>query len=235
LEFESLESRLVLSGAGIVEPLTAKIDVGGPPVASVAPIDTPITSLTFHSFELLTPAQIPLLTPAQVGTIPDAYWMARIPAASRASFTFPQIQALRVSAVRIDLLTPQQVSWLATHHIQSLSHFDFPRLAPAQIPTLTTAQIASIPDIGSFGAWSAAARAALTPTQVQALRVADVRLQLLTPTQVNWLSGGQIQSLRYYDFHYLTPAQTPLLTAAQLAQSQPSARSGSGQPRRGRR
>ena len=202
---------------GVVEPLASIVDVEEPSVASVAPIDTPITSLTFHAFELLTPAQIPLLTPAQVATIPDAYWMSRIPAASRAAFTLPQIQALRVAAVRIDLLTPQQVNWLTANHIHSLSHYDFPHLAPNQVPTLTTAEIASIPDSGTFTEWSAAARASLTVPQVQALRVATVRLHLLTPQQVSWLTTAQIQSLDRFDFKFLNAAQTPLLTQTQIA------------------
>jgi hypothetical protein len=217
LEFETLESRTVLSAAGIVDPLAATVDVEQVSVAGVAPIDTPITSLNFHSFELLTPAQIPLLLPSQVATIPDAYWLGRIPAASRAAFTAPQIQALRVSAMRISLLTPQQVNWLTPNHIRSLTHFEFEYLSPAQIPTLTTAQIASIPDSGTFTEWSAAARAALTVPQVQALRVATVRLHLLTPTQVGWLTTSQIQSLDHFDFKYLAAHQTPLLTLGQVA------------------
>lgn len=101
--------------------------------------------------------------------------------------------------------------------IPGLTYNLFHLLTPTQIPLLSPAQIATIPDIGAFGTLSDAARAALTMPQVQALQVATVRLVLLTPAQIAWLTTPQIQSIFYYDFKYLAPNQIPVLTPAQFA------------------
>lgn len=58
----------------------------------------------------------------------------------------------------------------------------------------------------------AEARAALKPAQVQALRVEDVGLKLLTAVQAKQLTTAQVQSLSDDDFRYLAPSQIPLLT-----------------------
>ncbi|HMO85354.1 MAG TPA: hypothetical protein PKC18_10590, partial [Lacipirellulaceae bacterium] len=133
-----------------------------------------------------------------------------------AALTGAQIQALNVGRVRLTLLTPQQIAWLTIPQIQSLQLADFKFLTANQTPFLTTGQIASIPDPGPFVEWRASARAALTSVQIQALNVRDVRLGLLTPQQIAWLSVAQIQSLQMPDFKFLGAAQTPSLTVAQI-------------------
>jgi hypothetical protein len=100
--------------------------------------------------------------------------------------------------------------------IPTLTYNRFHELGVAQVPLLTPAQVATIPDIGWFDTMSAAQRAALTLPQVQALRIGPIRLTHLTPTQIGWLTTSQIQSVIYYDFKYLLPSQIPLLTSAQI-------------------
>jgi hypothetical protein len=125
-----------------------------------------------------------------------------------------QIRALNVAEVRISYLTPQQIGYLSTAQIQSLITSDFSYLSPLQIPLLTTAQAASISTLSPF---SVEARAAFTQPQVRALDVAITRIHRLTPTQVSWLTVGQIQSLQSLDFEFLSPAQIPYLTPLQIS------------------
>lgn len=176
-----------------------------------------IQSLDYFNFELLAPFQVVSLTPAQIATIPNTGSFIRWSNAARAALTPLQVQALDTGTIRLDLLTATQVSWLNVSQIQALDFYQFPLLSAFQTPFLTAAQVATIPDVGTFGQWSSAARQALTPTQVRALRVATVRLFLLTSQQRDWLTPTQVQSLKYWDFHYLSAAQTPNLTPTQLA------------------
>ncbi len=176
-----------------------------------------IRALDLYEFKYLSPSQIPLLTPAQLATIPDPGTFVQWSPESRAALTTPQIQALNVAGIHINLLTPAQIVALTTAQVQSLSLYDFQYLAPLQIPLLTTAQIASIPDPGTFQPWAEEARAALTQPQIQALRVSTVGLNLLTTQQIAWLATVQVQSLTCLDFIYLAPSQIPLLTTAQMA------------------
>jgi DNA polymerase III psi subunit len=177
-----------------------------------------IQSLQVFDFKRLSPAQVPLLTPAQISELPDPGPFAEWTSAARAALTLPQVQALRVGAVRIDKLTTQQIAWLTTPQIQALQMWDFKFLSPAQIPLLTPQQIAGIPDPGPFAEWSSAAQAALTQPQVQALRVDLVRIDKLSPQQIAWLTAAQIQSLQMWDFKFLSPAQIPVLTPQQIAE-----------------
>jgi hypothetical protein len=176
-----------------------------------------IQILPYYDFHYLNAAQTPFLTPAQLRTVPNTDDFAAWSASARAALTVPQVQALNVSQVSISLLTPQQASWLRGDQIWALKFYDFRYLNAAQIPWLTTAQVATVPNADSFSDWSASARAALNVAQVQALDVVNVRINLLTPQQASWLRGDQIQALKYFDFIYLTPAQIPWLTTAQMA------------------
>ncbi len=228
LGFENLEYRVVMSGSNLAAPILAQaasiaassfdeqpLAAEEQPLAAVA--DSLISTLPYWRFTELTPAQIPQLSLAQVASIPTVGWFTVLAPEARAAFTQPQVQSLRVDLVRINLLTPQQVSWLTTSQIQSLAYWDFSFLNATQTPWLTPTQISTIPDTGPFASWSAAARAALTAPQVQRLNVSTIRLEFLTSQQVSWLSTAQIQSLPYYDFNYLSAAQSPSLTPSQIA------------------
>ena len=168
-------------------------------------------------FYLLSPSQIPNLTPEQAGTINSTSQLNGIPVASRAAFTEPQIQAITFGTTRIYPLTATQRGWLTTTQIRSLTNIDFTYLTPTQIPSLTNAQVASINSVTLFGTLSDAAQAALTKPQVRSLNIAAVRINQLTPTQVSWLTTGQIQAVSHMDFALLSAVQTPYLTTAQIA------------------
>jgi hypothetical protein len=183
-----------------------------------------IQSLEHDDFQFLHPGQIPTLTAAQAATVPDVGAFALWSEQSRAALTAPQVRALQTSTLRLDLLTAQQIGWLTAAQIRGLSFYEFEYLSAEQASYLTPAQIAAIPDVGAFTLWSADARAALTASQVQALNVAKVRINLLTPQQVGWLTTAQIQSLEHYDFPFLL--RQPFRTWGP---------SRSGRPRRGPR
>jgi hypothetical protein len=178
---------------------------------------TQLRSLPVPEFSYLSAAQTPYLTSAQVSLIPDQHWLNQIPAEARAALTAPQIQALNVAQTRLVPLTPQQRGWLTPGQIASLELLDFAYLTAAQTPYLTTQQIASIPDTHFLNQFTPSARAALSQTQIQALNVANIRLDGLTAQQVAWLSPVQITRLNVVDFKFLTASQTPYLTAQQLA------------------
>lgn len=78
-------------------------------------------------------------------------------------------------------------------------------------------QISAIPNSWWFAKISDEARRVLTATQVQALRVDNLGLSGLTPTQVAVLALDQIRSLSFREFHFLTEAKTPLLSQDQVA------------------
>src|SRR5688500_581298 len=107
LQFESLEDRRVMS-ANDVAGGTLALE----PVVQSAPTllttEEWVHTLTYQSFNLVTPDQIIYLLPSQVATIPNAGWFGGISAASRAVLNQSQIQALNVGTCRIHLLTPQQ-------------------------------------------------------------------------------------------------------------------------------
>lgn len=176
-----------------------------------------IQALNYWDFPDLTAAQIVSLTVDQLASIPGEWWFERIPEAVRAALTATQVQALNVGEIGLSGLTAKQIAMLSVPQIQSLGKWDFPLLSPTQVVSLTTAQLASIDNEWWFGRMSAEARAALKPAQVQALRVEEVGLKLLTAAQVKQLTTAQVQSLSYDDFRYLAAAQIPLLTTAQVA------------------
>jgi hypothetical protein len=178
-----------------------------------------IRSLTnYNDFQYLSESQTPLLMPAQIATIPDEHAFFAWTELARASLMPNQVQALNVATVRINRLTERQIEFLTPAQVQSIGgYYDFALLTPSRVPYLSAAQIARIPDSGPFWLWSAENRAALTTSQVRALRVGSVGLSLLSPQQVTWLTEAQVQSLRMYDFKYLHPDQIPLLTPTQFA------------------
>jgi DNA polymerase III psi subunit len=215
----STRGALVQSQVQALRVATVRINLLTP--QQVGWLTTPqIQSLAnYDDFRYLLPTQVPTLTTGQIAQISNEGTFWNWPAANRAALTGPQVQALRVSTVRINLLSPQQVGWLTTNQVRSIAHVnDFKFLLPSQIPSLTTTQVSWIPDEGTFWAWSSASRAALTASQIPWLRVGTVRINLLTPQQIGWLTPTQVQSLtNYSDFALLPASQVPSLTPAQVA------------------
>jgi DNA polymerase III psi subunit len=176
-----------------------------------------IETVPFYDFVYLTPAQIPKLTNSQIWSIPNTEVLSSWSAAARGALTFAQVQSLSMPLSNLGLLTPTQISWLRPLQVQTVAFYDFPRLSAGQVPRLTAAQIASIPNTTILPAMSAAARAALTAAQVQAIRPSILNLQDLTNQQVGWLTPDQIRGLNFWDFPRLSPAQVALLTPEQIA------------------
>ncbi|HEX6960898.1 MAG TPA: G8 domain-containing protein [Lacipirellula sp.] len=176
-----------------------------------------VQSLYYWQFNLLLPEHVPYLTAGQVASIPNPTYFAAMQPASRAALNATQVRALNVAATHIDLLAPEQVSWLTVSQIQSLHQLDFDELHPNQIPLLTTSQIASIPSSGYLSSWSPEARAALTMPQVQSLNIESITIDNLTPVQIGWLTAAQVRETRFYEFYRLHAHQTPWLTTAQIA------------------
>lgn len=176
-----------------------------------------IRALTYRHFDSLTAEQTPWLSLEQVGSIPNGWHLNRIPEASRFALTASQVQALNVANTGLSALAVDQISELSEAQIQSLNYREFGRLTPPQIPLLSTDQLSTIPNSWWFGRISDDARRVLTAAQVQALRVDNLGLSGLTPTQVVVLTIDQIQSLSFREFQHLTEAQTPLLSTDQVA------------------
>lgn len=106
--------------------------------------------------------------------------------------------------------------------VTSLSYKQFSKIAVEDVQYLTVAQIQSIPNVKQFNKLSEAQRAALTPTQVQAINVKKISISNLTETQRDSLSQVQINQVKYADFKYVPVSKVNLLTAAQI-KSIPSA------------
>ena len=180
---------------------------------SVAQIQT----LKYWDFDDLSATQTPSLSPQQLASIPNEWYFGRITAAARAALKAPQIQALNVEVVGLNLLTPAQVGFLSADQIRRVTYDDFDSLLPAQTPLLTASQLQSIPNEWWFGRISPQGRAALTTTQVRSLNVGNIGLSGLTATQIAALTPEQVHTLAYDDFRYLPATQTPFLTSSQLA------------------
>lgn len=211
-------TRAVLTAVQVQALNVGELGLNGLTAKQVAMLSVPqIQSLEKWEFRFLSPTQVVSLTAAQVASIDNEWWFGRMSAEARAALKPAQVQALRVENVGLKLLTAAQVKQLTTAQVQRLSYDEFRYLAASQIPLLTTTQIASIDNGWWFGQIPAAARAALTSVQVQALNVAEVGLNNLTVAQRAMLTQAQVQSLDYDDFRYLNATQTPWLTAEQLA------------------
>jgi hypothetical protein len=103
--------------------------------------------------------------------------------------------------------------------VDQLNYWDFPNLTPDQIPLLTPAQIATIPDTTAFVQWSPEDRAALrgdNPPQIEALNTSLIAISLLTPGQREFLTAAQVQELPVDQFQYLPADKIPLLTPTQI-------------------
>ncbi len=176
-----------------------------------------IRSLRYPQFPSLSPEQIKYLTPAQIATIPNDWWLARIPTDSRHALTARQIQALRVDRTGIGLLSEQQRTYLLTSQVQKLRYSQFRHLPADRIAELTPQQIASIPNDWWLARFSAEARAKLTAQQVQALQVDRTGIGLLTAQQRTYLTTAQVQKLRYSQLRYVPVDRVPELTPQQIA------------------
>ncbi|WP_168206632.1 G8 domain-containing protein [Lacipirellula limnantheis] len=187
----------------------------GSQVAALATVQ--IQQVKFYEFNLLSPLQIPSLTTTQIASIPTAGSFAAWSAIARASLNAAQVRAINVGNVGLGLLTQTQLSFLTATQIQQAKYFDFALLSPAQTPLLTPAQMATIPTTGALAAWTQAARDALTVTQIRALDISRVGLESLTTAQVGFLTAGQIQQVKQYEFVRLSAGQVPALTLEQVA------------------
>ncbi|MEM9660575.1 MAG: hypothetical protein AAF961_19590, partial [Planctomycetota bacterium] len=209
LTYESLESRVVLSATATTLADAAAVTT---PVRHVseqvaAPGNRSVAALGHWHFSSLAAAEVPSPSVEQISMIPNVGSFGRWPASARAALTQDQVRSLDVAKIRLDLLSPQQISGLSTAQIRTLSIHELKHLTATQIPFVTAAQIAAIPDPGPIGEWSQPARAALTSYQVQALNVADVGLKWLVDQQIGWLTAAQIRSVGIHDMQYLLPGQ----------------------------
>jgi hypothetical protein len=216
LRVEALESRIVMSATGIVDAPQLALQ---PVVQTPAPQLTTeewVHSLTYPSFNLIPANQVQYLTLQQVASIPHSGYFQQWSAESRAALSTPQVQALNVATIRINLLTQQQISVLTAPQIQSMPPWDLQFLLPAQVSTLTATQISGLTQ-SFFAEWSPEGRAALTAPQVRSLNMADVSLEQLTTAQKGYLTAAQIQSIPVWEVELLTASQIPYLSAAQVS------------------
>ncbi|MBA3482405.1 MAG: hypothetical protein H0T51_11370, partial [Pirellulales bacterium] len=178
---------------------------------------TQVREFLFYELNLLQPVQIPMLIPAQIASIPHSGYVASWSSSARAAMTMAQVQALNLDTFEIRYLTSAQIGWLTESQVQKVRFYEFHLLQPAQIPQLTAAQIKSITQDGYLASWSAAARAALTASQVQLFDMTVFGAGRFTSQQIGWLNPAQIRALRFYDFSLLQPWQIQYLTTAQIA------------------
>lgn len=176
-----------------------------------------IRALQSWQFNQLTAEQVPYLTVQQISATSGSWSFDRMPDAARAALTPGQVRALMVGSTGIKFLSESQKGSLSTAQIQALSYWSLRDLLPSQIPQLSMDQLAAVPNDWWFRQIPEAGRALLTADQVKALNVAELGLDELTTAQIGQLSTAQIQSLKYWDFGRLTAAQTPQLTANQIA------------------
>ena len=176
-----------------------------------------IDDLPYDDFQYLVSGQAQHLTTAQVASIPNDWYMNSIPAAVRAEFNQAQVQAIDTADVSPAYLTESQREWMTADQVRALPYDDFRYVPTSHMPELTTAQIATIPNDWYMNSIPAAARAAMTQEQVQALNVANVSPAYLTVQQREWMTPNQIDDLSYDDFRYLQPGQAQHLTDAQVA------------------
>jgi trimeric autotransporter adhesin len=216
LRLEALESRVVMSATGLADagPIPLQPVVQTP--ATLLTGEEWVHSLTFPYFNLIPANQIQFLTLQQVASIPNTSYFQQWSPESRAALSAPQVQALNVAAVGVKLLTPQQVGALTSAQIQSAPAWELQFLLPSQVPALTSTQISALTR-SFFAEWTPQGRAALTAPQVRWLDMADVALAQLTSVQRTYLTAGQIQSVPVWELELLSASQVPYLSATQVS------------------
>lgn len=211
-------SRHALTGDQIRALNVSDVGIGQLSDAQVSELSIEqVQSLNYRQFEHLNPNQAPLLTLEQIGSIRDSWWFQRIPENVRAALTPEQIQALNIDSIGTRGLTPEQVAMFSPEQVQQLTYRYFEHLAPHQALQLSAEQLGTIPNRGWFERIPADVRAQLTAEQVRQLPVDRTGLSGLTDSQRAELSVEQIQQLNYREFEHLSSAQSPHLTAGQLA------------------
>jgi hypothetical protein len=213
-----VEDRAALTVVQVQALNTAVVDIGlltSDQVAELTPAQ--VQQLPFSEFRYVLASQVPALTADQIASIPDAYWLATMAPETRAALTATQVQALNTATINIGYLTSAQVAELTPAEVQLLPYSEFQYLPAEQVPLLTTAQIAAIPDNYWFTTMPADDRAALTPTQVQALNTSVIDIGLLTPGQTAALTQDQVRQLAFWDFRYVPMDAVPWLTTDQIA------------------
>lgn len=134
-----------------------------------------VRQVTYRDFPALPVSQIQHLSAAQIASIPQSGFLELWPAESLAALSTAQIRALNVAAVRIGVLSPQQVLKLSTAQIQSIAFADFKYLDSSQIPLLSLAQFAAITNGGALRSLPGDLAAAITREQILALSMEAYR------------------------------------------------------------
>ena len=213
----SAEARAALNSDQVRALLVSEVGLDGLTPTQLTDLTTgQIKSLGYKDFRFLTATQVPLLTADQVATIPDGWWFTRFSTEARAALTREQVQALDISKIDIRWLTEEQIAYLSADPITSLTYEEFPHLNARQIQQLTPSQIGTIPSAGWFRRIDSTVRATLTADQIRSLNVAEIGLEELTRSQIEFLTPGQITSLSYQEFEYLKANQITSLTSSQL-------------------
>lgn len=109
----------VVDQAGLPQEGTVNVEVAPRPPGAW------VRELPYQKFGKLKPDEITLLTEAQLATIPNAYWLNRIPAESRAALDVAQVRALQLgSRGMIAELPTRQRAWLTAVQIGQLAYKD---------------------------------------------------------------------------------------------------------------
>ncbi len=178
-----------------------------------------ISSIGYMDFGYLNAAQIIQLNSRQVSSIPDWYWLSRIPDSVRSAMTKEQVQQLTNlgSSGVITLLTPNQRQALTESQVKTLLYVDFGYINAAQVVSLSPRQISSIPDFYWLSRIAPAALAALTTSQIEQLNVRPSgMISLLTVDQRSRLLASQVTQLTFADFYLLPDNMVLQLSDAQL-------------------
>ena len=103
--------------------------------------------------------------------------------------------------------------------VTRLHYTEFGQLTAEDVQFLTNVQLASIPDYYWFSRMSGPARAALSATQVQRLtNLQSINtVLLLTQEQRAALTVTQVQALKFQDFAFLPALQISRLSSSQIA------------------
>src|SRR5262245_13553968 len=121
-DLELLDARALLSANSTCR--VTPVDLGGDPIAaprSQAPRSAAfIRTLNYQPLGTLE-HQSPFLTLKQIESIPDSWWLRRMPETARWALTTDQVQAINTAEVSIDYLLAGQRDKLTVEQLQDLT------------------------------------------------------------------------------------------------------------------
>jgi hypothetical protein len=236
LGFETLESRRYLSAGPFktdapTSDVVAWSDLNLKDLPHAeGDLDDPayVHTLTPPQYRMLSNTQVRLLSETQIrgltaNMIIETNWPGRSYLSSTpetTGFSPQQIGWLNVANHNIPFvfLNPAQLPYLTSTQVATLTKVDFFTLPAALVQHLTRPQIETVSDTEFSNNWTLASRTGLTQTQIPWLTMGNRKIFWLTPEQRPWLTPQQIAAVEINELPLVPASLVPHIPTSRLAQ-----------------